>query len=248
MPAFASLIVLPTLLCRRVFQFCGQFQPVFNQPVDCRIIRIGQGLPELPHFTSCSTRMASSTWLRDTLPLEHAAPALTEMPPNPGPSPRFRRADRQARTACIRQSGRRPRKCECPVWQARKTASMRSRLSASAPLVSARPHSPGGKAEADNTGHIFRPPRRPSSCPPPVMEGGTTSPARTNVAPTPMGPPILCADTASASHPKSSRLSGIFPAACTPSQKQTAMRPNPLGNLANGLQNACFIIGHHHAH
>lgn len=62
------------------------------------------------------------------------------------------------------------------------------------------------------------PERRPSSCPPPRIRGGSFSPRRMYKAPIPLGAWILCPLTVSRSTPSSAGVKGIFKKPCTPSQ------------------------------
>ncbi len=61
------------------------------------------------------------------------------------------------------------------------------------------------------------PARRPRSCPPPRTTGDNATPSRMYSAPTPLGPPNLCAATVSRSTPSRSTVNGILPTVCAAS-------------------------------
>ena len=61
------------------------------------------------------------------------------------------------------------------------------------------------------------PARRRRSCPLPLMSGSTVTPSRNTSAPTPVGPPILCAARLNRSTPSAAISSLTRPAACTAS-------------------------------
>mmetsp|Transcript_18145 Transcript_18145/g.28203 ORF Transcript_18145/g.28203 Transcript_18145/m.28203 type:complete len:867 (-) Transcript_18145:2198-4798(-) len=58
------------------------------------------------------------------------------------------------------------------------------------------------------------PERRPISCPPPLICATTSRPCLITNAPTPLGPPSLCAETRPISQPSQSKPNGTFPKAC----------------------------------
>ena len=61
------------------------------------------------------------------------------------------------------------------------------------------------------------PARRRSSCPPPWISGAMASPSRITSAPAPNGPPALWAESVIMSTPRSPKLTGTLPSACTAS-------------------------------
>ena len=61
------------------------------------------------------------------------------------------------------------------------------------------------------------PARRRSSWPPPWMSGSTGTPSRTTSAPTPTGPPNLCADNVMKSTDSNAKFNGSLPRTCTAS-------------------------------
>ena len=66
------------------------------------------------------------------------------------------------------------------------------------------------------------PDRRPSSCPPPGNSARSGVPDRTTSAPTPLGPPNLCADTDTSAAGVATRRRSSHAAACTASVCSTA--------------------------
>ena len=70
------------------------------------------------------------------------------------------------------------------------------------------------------------PARRPISWPPPLICAGRSSPRRKTTAPTPFGPPILCAEISAISAPSQLKATGNLPNACVAS-----VTAKPFGRL-----------------
>ena len=86
------------------------------------------------------------------------------------------------------------------------------------------------------------PERRPRSCPPPWMNGAGSAPLRIHSAPMPLGPWILCAETATRSGPLQSstsaeRLDRV-------AQHQGAGLVRHVGDLGDRLGDANLIVDH----
>ena len=94
------------------------------------------------------------------------------------------------------------------------------------------------------------PARRPSSCPPPRSSGSSPcTPSATTSAPTPLGPPILCAESVTRSARSALISNGIFPSAWIAS---TCSRPPASCTMSatsrDRLNRAGLVVGQHHRH
>ena len=86
-------------------------------------------------------------------------------------------------------------------------------LATAASSAAAVPHAPA-------TSEV--PPLRPLSCSPPECSASRRTPSFTYSAPKPFGPPNLCAERESMSHPSALTSRGMLPAACTASVWKSA--------------------------
>src|SRR5581483_10793749 len=137
--------------------------------------------------------IACSTWLGPTLPEEQAAPALTITP---------------ARSSAITWvSAAMPGSAIAEVFGRRGAAAPTTTAASPCSATAPNPAMPA---------RFSLPARRPRSCPPPRNSGASSMPSAMARAPTPIGPPSLCADKVTRSAP--SPASGNLPAACTASQ------------------------------
>ena len=165
--------------------------------------------------------MASSTLLAPTLPDVQAAPALTATPSRSRRmTSRLRRLAGQRRdTRCWRRAAApRPTNDSIVGVAAMTPASSLSRRAAMRCAASAsRPTSAAAAPKPTMPATFSVPPRRRRSWPPPLTKAGRLTPSRTIRAPTPRGPPSLCAETTSVSAPSSAKFSGRRPGACTAS-------------------------------
>ena len=97
-------------------------------------------------------------------------------------------------------------------------------------------------------GRLGVPARRRPSCPPPrCSRRAAPGPARSTSAPTPGGPPSLCADRLTRSAPSSARVQGSLPNAWAASQCSSAAgRVHEPGDLGDRLHHAGLVVGQHH--
>ena len=120
-------------------------------------------------------------------------------------------------------------RCETSLWGSpfrvapgTLSTTRRTRSSRSAPMRAARScccltASSTATAKPAMAGVSRVPERMSRSCPPPWSWGVTSSSRRTTRAPTPLGPPSLCAVNVSASMPLAAKSTGTWPTACTAS-------------------------------
>ena len=91
------------------------------------------------------------------------------------------------------------------------------------------------------------PARRPSSWPPPRSSGSSPCrPSASTSAPTPLGPPILCADSVSRSAPSRSDIERDFAERLDRIDMQQAARlMDDLGRFSDRLDRAGLVVGQH---
>ena len=185
-----------------------------------------------PAASSGATPMAERTWLGCSAPLAHDDPPETQTPSSP-------RATRSSsRSTPGTQRWRWPGSTSTPaaaaaagtVRYAPSTESSspsrsRSRRAATRGPAVARSAATSRSAVASPTAPAtsWVPLRRSRSCPPPYWRGSRTTRPATASAPTPTGPPTLCALSDTRSAPAVASARSIHGAACTASVNTYAL-------------------------
>ena len=162
--------------------------------------------------------MARKTRLARTLPDEHALPADTANPARsicmtcvspfqPGAAMQLVLGKR--RTPC-------PRKIVplSPASMAFSRIFLICSTRLQTPFASSRAAASAAAPKPAMAATFSVPARRPISCPPPRNCAAMSVPRRTTSAPTPLGPPSLCAETSAIRHPDQLNASGSLPNAC----------------------------------
>ena len=90
------------------------------------------------------------------------------------------------------------------------------------------------------------PARRRRSWPPPLIRARPATPSRSTSAPTPLGPPILCAESVIMSAPSAPKSSGSLAGDLNRiGMQKTARLMDDLGSFSDRLDGAGFVVGRH---